>query len=292
MPQPAPAGDFTLGTTYFTLQQPDKAAALIKQSLALHRETGDLTGLVDSIGAMGWIAYNNGCYAEAEAHWQERRQLLRQLRTPHSLASNQYEFAMLALFNRGDLDSARLLAEEIQTVALAINNPGNRHRTLLLFGFLAGLHENYAACRQFFQEIDALNQPYFPFMMSWQQTGLCLAACGLDELPAARQHLQQVLRISLTHHWPAEAAKGLTFAAIIAAQSGKPEQATELLGLVFHHPLSPKGWLAQWPLITRLRTELEVTLTPAYFQITWKRSATLDLLATAKEQLAELTGES
>ena len=281
----------SLGTAYFTLQQPDKATALIKQSLELRRETGDLTGLVDSVGAMGWIAYNNGCYAEAEAHWQERRQLLRQLRTPHSIASNQYEFAWLALFNHGDLDRARLLAEEIQTVALDINNPGNRHRTLLLFGFLAGLDENYAACRQFFQEIDALNQPYFPFTMSMQQTGLCLAACGLDDLPAARQHLQQVLEISLIHRWPANAAKGLTFAAIIAAKSGKSEWATELLGLVFHHPLSPKGWLEQWPLITRLRAELEATLTPACFQTAWQRGATLDLLATAKDALAALAGE-
>ena len=139
-----------LGTAYFTLQQPDKAAALVKQSLALRRETGDLTGLVDSIGAMGWIAYNNGCYADAEAHWQEKRQMLHHLRTPHVLAATQYEFAWLALFNHGDLDSARLLAEEVQTAALNINNPGSRQRTLLLFGFLEGLHENYAACRQFF----------------------------------------------------------------------------------------------------------------------------------------------
>jgi len=277
-----------LGTAYFTLQQPDKAAALIKQSLELRRETGDLTGLVDSVGAMGWIAYNNGCYADAEAHWQERRQLLRQLRTPHTLATNQYEFAWLALFNYGDLDSTRLLAEEMRTIALNINNPGNSQRTLPLFGFLEGLHENYAACRQFFQEIDALNQPYFPFMMSMQQMGLCLAACGLNDLPAAHKHLRKVLEIGLLHQWPANVAKALTFAAIIAAKSGKPERATELLALVFHHPLSPKGWLVQWPLIARQRAELEATLTPERFQAVWQRAATLDLLATAKQQVAEL----
>jgi hypothetical protein len=58
--------------------------------------------------------------------------------------------------------------------------------------------------------------------------------------------------------------------------------------LVFHHPLSPKGWLEQWPLITRLRAELEVTLTPERFHVVWKGGETFDLLATAKEQLAEL----
>ena len=109
-----------------------------------------------------------------------------------------------------------------------------------------------------------------------------------DDLPTARQHLQQVLEISLIHQWPPNAAKGLTFAAIIAAKSGKSERATELFALVFHHPLSPKGWLEQWPLITRLRAELEATLTPERFQAAWQRGETLDLLATAKQQLGEL----
>ena len=95
-------------------------------------------------------------------------------------------------------------------------------------------------------------------------------------------HLQRVLEISLIHQWPPNAAKGLTFAAIIAAKSGKSEQATELLALVFHHPLSPKGWLGQWPLITRLRAELEATLPPEHFQAAWQHGETLDLLATAR----------
>jgi hypothetical protein len=119
-----------------------------------------------------------------------------------------------------------------------------------------------------------------------------MAACGLDELPAAQQHLQRVLEISVLHHWPPNAAKGLTFAAIIAAKSGKSERATELFALVFHHPLSPKGWLKQWPLITRLRAELEATLTPKRFQAAWQRGATLDLWAAAKEHLAELAGDN
>jgi hypothetical protein len=159
-----------------------------------------------------------------------------------------------------------------------------------LLGFLAGLHEDYVVCHQFFQEIGALNKPYFPFTTSWEHMGLCMAACGLDDLPAARQHMQRVLEISLLYQWPPNAAKGLAFAAIIAAKSGQAERATELFALVLHHPLSPKGWLTQWPLIKRLRAEVEATLTPGRFQGIWQRGATLDLLATAHEQLAELAG--
>jgi hypothetical protein len=38
----------------------------------------------------------------------------------------------------------------------------------------------------------------------------------------------------------------------------------------------------------RLRAELEATLTPEHFQAACQRGATLDLFATAQEQLAEL----
>jgi hypothetical protein len=205
---------------------------------------------------------------------------------------HQYQFAWLAIFNHGDLDTARALAEEIQAVTLRINEPLSKHRSLQLFGLLAGLHEDYDACHQYHQQILSLNWPYFPFTTAMLSMGLCMAACGLDDLPAARQPLQKILEISLIHQWPPNAAKGLTFAAIIAAKSGKSERATELLGLVLHHPLSPKGWLKQWPLITRLRAELEATLTPERFQVAWQRGETLDLLPTAKEQLAELAREN
>jgi len=209
---------------------------------------------------------------------------------PHFLGGDYFQFAWSALFNHGDLDRAGALAEEVQRAAVTIGDAESKHRWLGLVGFLAGMREAYPACRQLFQQMCALNSGDFSYETSWEQMGLCLAACGLNDLPSARQHLRKVLEMSLIHRWPPNAAKGLTFAAIIAAKSGQSERATELFALVFHHPLSPKGWLGQWPLITRLRAELEATLTLERFQAVCQRGATLDLFATAEEQLAELAG--
>ncbi|MCE7986679.1 MAG: XRE family transcriptional regulator [Caldilinea sp. CFX5] len=277
-----------LGILYMTLDQSDQATFLSQQSLRLRRETGAPDGLATSLGVAGWLNYNRGHYSEAETYWQESLQLRR---TARNLPGNTlFQLAWLAFFNRGDLETLRTLAEEVQRAALAIGDPENKHRSLSMLGLLAGMREEYDTCRQFFQQTRLLNYAYFPFTTSWEQIGLCLAACGLDDLPAARQHLQEILRISVIHQWPPNAAKGLTFAAIIAAKSGQAQRATELLSLVFHHPLSPKGWLGQWPLLTRLRAELEITLTPQGFQTSWNRGEMLDLLATAKEELAALTG--
>jgi len=279
-----------LGILYITLGQSDRGDTLVQQSLDVRRAMGDLDGLATSLGAMGWIMYNRGCYTAAEAYWQESHQTRRMAR--HFSGSAYFQLAWLALFNHDDLNRAGSLAEQLQRAAVELGDAESKHRSLGLLGFLAGMREEYPACRQSFQQMCLLNFPYFPFTTSWEQMGLCLAACGLDDLPAARQHLQKVLEMSLIHQWPPNAAKGLTFAAIIAAKSGKSERATELFGLVFHHPLSPKGWLGQWPLITRLRAELEAMLTPECFQAAWQRGETLDLLATAKEQFAELAGEN
>jgi hypothetical protein len=202
--------------------------------------------------------------------------------------STLFQIAWLAFFNQGDLARVQTLAEEVQRAAGAIGDLENKHRSWGLLGFLAGIREEYPARHHCFQQMRLLNYPYFPFTTSWEQMGLCLAACGLDDLPAARQHLQKVLQISLIHRWPSNFAKGLTFAAIIAAKSGQPERATELLGLVFHHPLSPKGWLAQWPMITRLRAELAITLSPDRFAAAWTHGTQLDLMATAAVVVAEL----
>ncbi len=193
--------------------------------------------------------------------------------------------AWLTLFNRGEVAAVRAMAEEVQTIALAINSREGKRRAQLLFGFLAGMGEDYAACRQLVQQ--AAYQRKFTYNVSRMIMGLCLAACGLDEMPTARQHLQQLLDMSRAYTWPAVMAQCLPFAAIIKAKTGEPERAVELLGLAFHHPLSPKGWLKKWPLLTRLRAELEVALSPAVFATAWKRGQGLDLEATVQALLVE-----
>jgi len=195
--------------------------------------------------------------------------------------------AWLMLFNRGDFVTARVLAEEVQTIAQEINSREGKRRAQILFGFLAGMAEDYAACRQFMQQ--AAYQRKFTYNIAWMIMGLCLTACGLGEIQKARQHLEQVLEMSRVRNWPAVMAQCLPFAAIIKANAGEAGRAVELLSLAFHHSLSPKGWLEKWPLLTRLRIELEVALSPAIFAAAWERGRVLDLEATIQTLLEELS---
>jgi tetratricopeptide (TPR) repeat protein len=273
------------GIWYLRLNQPERGTRLIQQGAILRRKLGDKIGLSHSLDTLGWIAYHNGHYAEAETNWQEGYQLARETGERQEIAFMRMGLAWLALFNRGDFAAVRAMAEEVQIIALEINSREAKRRAQILFGFLAGMSEDYTACRQFMHQ--AAYQRKFTYNISWMIMGLCLAACGLGEVQTARQYLQQLLDMSRVRGWPGVMAQCLPFAAIIAAKSGEPEQAVELLGLAFHHPLSPKGWLEKWPLLTRLRAELEAALSPAAFATAWERGQTLDLEATAQALLVE-----
>ncbi|MCB0098918.1 MAG: hypothetical protein KDE46_24460, partial [Caldilineaceae bacterium] len=135
---------------------------------------------------------------------------------------------------------------------------------------------------------DEANRHRFPANRVWELIGLCLAACGLDDGQAAQQLLQQLLELSHIYHWPSNYAIALPFAAVMADNANQPERATELLGLAYHHALSPKGWLHCWPLLARLQTKLKSGLGHAIFEVAWARGTALDLEATAETLLAEL----
>jgi tetratricopeptide (TPR) repeat protein len=270
---------------YIRLDQLDKGVPLLNQSVEFRRKLGDQTGLAASLEVLGWVAYNGAHYVEAEAHWQEGHQLSRQIGDRRLIVWILSGLGWLSLFSRGDLVTVRAMAEEMQTIALDLNDPECNQRGQVLFGFLAGMTEDYFTCRQAFPS--AANRHKFPYNRAWELIGLCLAACGLGDDQTAWQHLQEILELSHLHGWLANYAIALPFAAVLAARAEEPEHAVELLSLAYHHPLSPKGWLTQWPLLARLRVELESMLGPDAFETAWTQGKTLDLETTAEALLAK-----
>jgi predicted ATPase/DNA-binding SARP family transcriptional activator len=273
------------GICYVRAYQPERGTQLIQQGANLRRKQGDRIGLSHSLDSLGWIAYHDGRYAEAEVHWQEGYQLACETGERQEKAFMRMGLAWLRLFNRGDFAAAQALAEEVQTIALAINSREGKRRAQILFGFLAGLREDYVACRRLMGHVAYRRS--FTYNISWMMMGFCLAACGLDEMQTAAQHLRQVLEMSRLRQWPAVMAQCLPYAALVKTDAGDPERAVELLALASHHPLSPKGWLAQWPLLARLRAGLEAALPGTAYAEAWERGRTLDLEATVRALLDE-----
>jgi predicted ATPase/DNA-binding SARP family transcriptional activator len=274
------------GLWYLRLNQSERGARLMQQGADLRRLMGDKVGLQISLRSLGWIAYHRGRFDEAVSCWQEAFQLAHEIRGHQESTYRHTGMAWLALFNRGDLVTVQSIAEEMQTRAIEINSQEWMRQAQILFGFLAGMAEDYATCRRFMRQV-AYRRKY-TYNIAWMMMGLCLAACGLGEMQAARQYLQQVLEMSLARKWTAVIAQCLPFAAVIAADAGEAVRAVELLALASHHPLSPKGWLQRWSLLTRLRAELETALSPTTFISSWEQGQAFELEATAEALLKEL----
>ena len=268
-----------VGLWHLRLHRPERGARLIRQGADLRRLLGDKVGLAISLRSLGWITYCRGHFAEAESCWWEAYQLEHETRSRREIAYRHLGIAWLSLFNRGDFDTAQTIAEELRTRSLEISSREWQRRAQILFGFLAGMAEDYAACRRLMRQV--AYQRRYTYNISWMMMGLCLAACGLGEMQTAKEQLAQLLHMSLARRWPAVIAQCLPFAAIITADAGEAERAVELLSLAFHHPRSPKGWLKKWPLLTRLQLELKAALPADVFAVTWERGQALDLEATA-----------
>ncbi|MDX1411203.1 MAG: hypothetical protein R3351_03530, partial [Nitrospirales bacterium] len=276
------------GLWHLRLNQSERGARLMQEGADLRRLLGDKVGLQISLRSLGWIAYHRGQFTEAESCWQEAFQLAHEIRGHQESTYRHTGIAWLALFNRGDLVTVQTIAEEMQTRAIEINSQEWMRQAQILFGFLAGLAEDYTACRRFMRQV-AYRRKY-TYNIAWMLMGFCLAACGLGEMQAARQYLVQLLEMSLARKWTAVIAQCLPFAAVITADAGEAERAVELLALAFHHPLSPKGWLKKWPLLARLQVELKAALPADAFATAWKRGLTLELEATAHRLLTKLVG--
>jgi hypothetical protein len=76
---------------------------------------------------------------------------------------------------------------------------------------------------------------------------------------------------------------------LILSRSGQQERAVELLALIHHHPAIPEGWKKNWPLLSRLRRQLEEDLSPDAYQAAWQRGRRLNLEA-AMQALKKLGG--
>jgi DNA-binding NarL/FixJ family response regulator len=74
-------------------------------------------------------------------------------------------------------------------------------------------------------------------------------------------------------------------ASIILAHEGEKERAVELMGLAFNRSVQYTGWMDKWPLLTRLRAQLQNDLGTEAYSAAWERGKSLDLKIVVTELL-------
>jgi ATP/maltotriose-dependent transcriptional regulator MalT len=188
--------------------------------------------------------------------------------------------SMLAqlLMLKGELEEARALVEQMRHLAEETSSLDGKMLSAGLLAFLlCVMDEAYTEGAALAQQMLALaREPFFggvhDLHIRW---GEALAGCGLGLYTEIRSNYASYVWERRDDPGPATVC--LVLEAAACAHDGKLEKATELLGLAFHQPTWASGWLSRWPLVTRLRADLQRQLGADAFQITWERGSLRDL---------------
>jgi len=282
----ARAADF-LGYACESYGQNNDATRFSQQSLDLRRSLGDQFGIAGALLNLTDGAAMTGQYDEAERYVLEMETIYLEMGHRQMLARTRNYLALLA-FQTGDFDIARKLADEAFDI---VKNSGTR--AILkewvapaILGMLAALREDYTQSWQFCEQTvqwgrDSSADPH---------EGFAIAACGLGDYATAKLHFAKALKYGLTVQNLRRLTTVLPVGSILMAREGQHERAVEILGLVFHHPASPKAWLEQWPLLTHLRTSLQNQLGEQSYEAAWECGKTHNLEIIAGRLLSEISG--
>lgn len=273
-----------MGQVYSSMGQPTQNIESLNQAVNLRQSIGDVMGLIFAAANRGGILIFLGQYDEAETYLRSNRQY--EPRTVNLAMSGITKggLALLAFLN-GILEPALEMATEALTLGTDTNVVLAKTWALTTLGLIACIEEKYREARQLCDQSQALAVRRSSLLfVDW---GLSMAACGLAEYDVARKHQYRALQYASATHAIGLMTWCLPVSTILLAHEEQIEWAVTVLGLAFTHPASAIGWMGKWPLLTRLRVELEAELGTEAYEVAWEQGKSLDLETVVTALLAE-----
>jgi serine/threonine protein kinase/DNA-binding CsgD family transcriptional regulator/tetratricopeptide (TPR) repeat protein len=264
-----------IGFCYRALGEHQEEIKAFQQSYQRGREIGESEKMGYGLFNLGESEMLLGDHESALTHFQGAKNHLHQVGTLWGIILANINLSLLALL-KGEFNQARSLIEEAQEIAKESNRSNRiKKEVLTVLGYLALIEQDYQRAKHLFEEILSA------YTGSPEASlGLSFTACGLEDYKTAGQYLDDALQPSTPYLVPAMVILCLPAAALSYRDEGEAEQAVELLAVATDHPQGLKDLLHRWPLIMRLRKELEVTLTQKVFDLALERGQALDLTET------------
>jgi predicted ATPase/DNA-binding CsgD family transcriptional regulator len=273
-----------LGLCRTRLEQLSEAILFYRKGLELSREVGDRVRTAAALSLLAENALLKGLYTVAELSYQEATLLTREMVTIWGIVWNTAQLGVMALL-RGDLARAQKIADEC--MLLVKNMPYMRDKVpaLVLMGLVRVIGEDYVGAELFFTQEKATESAYGFIPVIISELAQAMWTCGAGNFELAWERTLAILHN--THRSPMIKSWCLLIAALVQAHQGNKKQAVTFFSLSFHHSASPKGIIEKWPLLSRLRTNLETDLGLDEFADAWEHGKTLDLESTVRLLLAE-----
>jgi tetratricopeptide (TPR) repeat protein len=181
------------GTLAYSQADYVSARGLIEESLSIHRELGDRSGVSGSLHSLGNLAYDQGDYASARAQYEEGLRIRRELRDTMGIAWSLSSLGNLA-HPQGEYTAAREFYEESLCLFRQLGDRQGTARSLSCLGYVALDQGEYDAARSLFEESQTLFRELEDRGgIAWSHCCLGYAAFEHGAYDAARIHLEEGL---------------------------------------------------------------------------------------------------
>lgn len=263
-----------LGVCHRFLGQVEEARAYARQIRELSRRTGNKFAFARILGSRAIYEVFEDNNPQARNNLQEAIAIRDELGYQAGIAISLVGLGLDAFFE-GDFSRAEMFVKDSLTRATDSNSQFPKAMALSTLGWLSVVEEAYNEAWRLCQESQSISpNPNVPMIA---QLGLAMAACGLENYSAAREHLEAWLKSDSPLHTPRGLLSCLPVLAILYASQKNAEQAVEVLALAFTHPMSPTGWMRKWMLLKRLQTQLKTDLGPERYEAVWERGTKLEI---------------
>ena len=266
----------------------DKAFHYGQQSVILCRENGDWGRLALVLEDLGVSAYFAGEYDLGNSLCIEGRSTAEKYDDAARITDCEAEIAFYEWL-MGNFEQAyhyALLPPDADEFSRMLEYDAS----YIVLGLVACMKEAYQDARDMFPQ--GYNKATHVAFCRYRYD-LCFAivACGLEDEEGSITYTIGMLKFALKAGTLGLLTWSLPVGAVLLARRNQNNFAAELLGLAFTHPKSATGWMEKWPLLTRLRAQLETELGTDGYADAWGRGAKKDLITVADQLLAELDSD-
>ena len=245
-----------------------------EESLTISRAIGDRVGAAWTLSSVAINRMREGNFVQSEQLWLERIALGYEIGNLNLAATGLGQLSHKVYFYTGDFERARASALEALQLASRLDRSNAVYWAQATLALLASMEEDYQESTRLCKlVIAAAGKSWMADLATW---ALSIAACGHGDFDAAREYFHLSSQLHVTIHGLPGIVGCFPVAAAILAHRGQLVRATELLALAFTHPIGASGWMEKWPLLARLRADLERSIGMEAYRAAWARGTHLD----------------
>jgi predicted ATPase/DNA-binding CsgD family transcriptional regulator len=263
-------------------QQSETIQQTLEQYLEITQTLDDIKGMATAYFSLGHYARFWGTIDDAIYYFNQGIQRVQQINDTRNIAFMEAHVVLMRL-RQGEfayfIQHTPYLAEQMARFGYYTNHP----YMYTMMAKAEALLGNYAQSKTNLQKIYSYSIFRFIRLEFHIIEAKIMYAIGLNDFQSVRRLIAEALQIDTSVISTRLKLDFLTLVAFLYHHDQQSVKATELLGLIFSHPLAARGWMEKWELLSQLREILQQKLGEDSYLRDWEYGQQLDVEETIDE---------